>query len=145
MICATFPASLPFFGHYNSVTCWNNRIWLSPVEGGKGRGYSFMNAGVNIVRINKNILYHNNNHRCQCDVILWVICQTSALNHAHRAYFTSSIGRPRCLTVFSPFLSPRSSDFRRVAPLHCSLQGKHVDLVASTEGVYILKHFIQTI
>lgn len=81
--------------------------------------------------------------RPRCDVILWVIYQTSALNQVHHAHFTRSIVGPRYLAVFfPPFLFPRSSDFRRVAPLHCSLQGKHVDLVASTEGV---KHFIRAI
>lgn len=86
-------------------------------------------------------------HMPRCDIIFWMIYRTSALNCTHLAYFTRNIVRPRCLDVFF-FLPPFSTliGFQESGPLSIvRLQGKHVDLVALSEGVYLLKHFNQRV
>lgn len=118
---ATFAVTLPFSPATTSVLpaeiTESGRVRQKGAEG----HYSFMNTGGNIVRKNKNTLWRKASARC--GVILWVIYRTPALSRAHLAYFTWSTVGPRCSAVFffllflpPPFLFPRSSDFRRVAP-----------------------------
>lgn len=84
--------------------------------------------------------------------IVCVIYQKCALNIAHHAYFTRKTVRPRRLMV-SPTTPTQPQFFfhaLRISgewpPLHCSLQGKHVDRVASQRGgSKVFGTFIQTI
>lgn len=70
--------------------------------------------------------------------VTWCVGGLSLMNHVSALkQLLHANGEQSQASVLFPLFFPRSSDFRRVAPLYCSLQGKHVDF-AAWRGSFIL-------